>query len=402
MKSLKRHFYSWQGISHQGNKIKGQQDAVHPELLRLALQRKGFSKIKISRKNLLFDVFHNINHQDIIIFSRQMAMLLKAGIALAQALAIIGDGSKKIKMKHLMFNIKNSVEQGDALAGTLKKFPQYFNALYCSLISVGESSGSLDVMFMRVTLHKERIESLKKKAKKALFYPMTVIVVAVIVTVTLLVFVVPQFEILFHSFGAQLPLPTRVVINVSLCIQNHAGLIFLFFAFLSVGIVASYRYSRRFVSFVDQMVLRLPLVGGILRKAIIARFVQTFSVTYTAGLPLADGLYIVANVAGNNIYRQAIQQVRKEILGGQTLRYALNQSNLFPEILLQMVAVGEESGTLEAMLVKLSDIFEEEVNSRVDNLSNLLEPSIMILLGLVIGGLLVALYLPIFKLGSVI
>jgi type IV pilus assembly protein PilC len=343
-----------------------------------------------------------INTNDITRFSRQLATLLNAGITIVQALNLLARGHSKVAMQKLIQALKKHVELGRPVAEALHYYPKQFSALYCSLISIGELSGNLDYMFEQIAFYQEKSATLKRKIQKALFYPITIIGIAFLVTAAMLIFIVPQFTALFTSFGAALPPATRFIIKLSEWLQHFGWSILLFFSALFILIRWFIKRSSVFAYKVDLFILKLPLIKNILTKAIIARFTRTLATTFAAGLPLADALQATASSANNKVYSHAILRMRERLIAGQTLQRALQETRLFPQLMIQMVTVGEESGTLETMLNKIASMFESDVDHVIDNLSNLLEPVIMIILGIVIGGLIIAMYLPIFKLGSVI
>jgi type IV pilus assembly protein PilC len=357
---------------------------------------------KIRKKITWPFLTHKISTTDITRFSRQLATLLTASIPLIQALDLLKHGHNKTVMQDLIDSLKTTLEKGGSVTEALSKYPQHFNALYRNLINVGERTGELDHMFDRIASYKEKTDLLKQKIKKALFYPAAVLFVAILVTVAMLIFVVPQFIALFAGFGAQLPFATRVIVALSQFLQQHGWLLLIFIVLLSVSLRWIISRSTHFANQIDIVLLKLPLIGHILVKAIVARFTRTLATTFAAGLPLADALEAVAGATGNNLYAQATLHIRENVVTGQSLQQALQQTNLFSSLVIQMIDIGEESGTLDAMLNKVATMFEEEVERAADNFGNLLEPLIMIILGIIIGSLVIAMYLPIFKLGSVI
>lgn len=401
-KSKTVQLYCWQGKNKYGKKIKGEQEAAHMVLLKADLRKQGILVTKVYKKSKGLFLGKKINAEDIRILSRQITTMLVAGISFVQALEIIEKEQSKSIVCNLVSKIKNKIETGASIAEALKQYPKQFNSLYCSLVSAGENSGTLEVMFERVTTYQEKLNALKNKIKKALFYPAAVITVAVVVTVGLLVFVVPQFEALFNGFGAQLPAATQTIINVSRFLQEYGLIILLLFVGMILGFIFLQKRSLRFCELMDNYRLRLPLLGEVLKKSAIARFARTLATLFSAGLPLMDALNAVAGATGNRIYNKQTLDIREQVMTGQTLQFAMRQTNLFPSVVLQMIAIGEASGTLESMLNKVAAIFEEEVDYMVSNLTNLLEPLIMIILGILIGGLVIAMYLPIFKLGNVV
>ncbi len=358
--------------------------------------------MRIKKQSSLFKRGGKVTPADIALFSRQLATMLQAGIPLVQAFEIVGNGHDNPAMQKLIQSIKTDLEGGTALAEALGKHPLYFDDLYVNLVEVGEHSGSLDTLLDKVATYKEKTEAIKKKIKKALFYPAAVVVVAIIVTTILLIFVIPQFESLFKGFGADLPAFTRMVIDLSKFMQSKG----LFLLFVLVGgimaFLAAKKRSRRLREAQDRLALKLPIVGQILVKAAIARFARTLSTMFNAGVPLVEALESVAGATGNIIYENAVLQMKDEVATGQRLQRAMENTGLFPNMVIQMIAVGEESGSLDSMSAKVADFYEADVDAAVDAMSSLLEPLIMAILGILVGGLVVAMYLPIFKMGSVV
>lgn len=404
VKQNKTFTYIWEGTNKRGEKVKGEFTASSINLVKADLRRQYIvaRKIKKKSKPWLGRTSKRITQADITGFSRQMATMLASGIPLIQAFDIVSKGVTNKQMQDLLAKIKAEVESGTTFAEALKKQPVYFNELFCNLVDAGEQSGSLDIMLAKVATYKEKAESLKGKIKKAMYYPAAVIVVAFLVTAALLIFVVPQFESLFKGFGAELPAPTQMIIHLSAFFQAYWWMIF---ASIGVGIYAftkAHQRSKPFAHFIDRTLLQIPIIGGILTKAAIARFSRTLAVTFAAGLPLVDALKSVAGTTGNILYSNATLAIRDDVSTGQQLQMAMRSTRLFPNMVIQMVAIGEESGSLEKMLAKVADFYEEQVDNAVDSLSSLLEPLIMIVLGCLVGGLVIAMYLPIFKMGSVI
>lgn len=396
--------YQWEGLNRSGEATGGVIEAVNLANAKAELRKQGFvpKKIKKKRKSLFNRTNRRISSVDITVFTRQFATMLNAGIPVVQAFDIVAKGYTNERMQELIQQIKKDVNTGSTLAEALKKHPNYFNELYCNLVDAGEKSGSLDVMLSKIAAYKERTESIKKKVKKALTYPAAVLIVAILVTAGMLIFVVPQFESLFKGFGAQLPAMTRMVIHLSKLAQSY-----WFIAFgLVGGIVYSFIYAKKnspdFALKVDKFLLKIPIIGKILKNAAIARFARTLAITFAAGLPLVDALKSVSGSTGNLLFAKATTKVRDDVSIGHSLQAALNSTDIFPQMMIQMVAIGEESGALEQMLAKSADFYEEEVDAAVDSLSSLLEPFIMCILGVLVGGLVIAMYLPIFKLGSVV
>ncbi|MGH8499737.1 MAG: type II secretion system F family protein, partial [Methylococcales bacterium] len=359
-------------------------------------------KIKKKPKSLFSKGKRKIIPKDIAIFSRQLATMMSAGVPLVQAFEIIGRGHENLGMQDLILGIKADVEGGETLAEALRKRPLYFDELFCNLVHAGEQAGVLETLLHKIAEYKEKIESLKGKIKKALTYPTAVIIVAVIVTSILLIFVVPTFEELFQGFGAELPAFTKLVIAISKALQGSWYIILGILIAGFFGFRQAMRRSYKFNHFLHRLLLKIPVAGAIVHKASIARFARTLSTMSAAGVPLVEALGSVAGATGNIVYGQSVMKMREDVATGQQLQQSMRQANLFPNMVIQMVAIGEESGFMDSMLEKVADFFEEEVDNAVDNMSSLLEPMIMAVLGIVVGGLVVAMYLPIFKLGSVV
>lgn len=396
--------FQWEGVNRSGEKINGIIQAKNIAVAKIELRKQGVitKKIMKHRKPLFDNKNKKIKTLDITVFTRQLATMIQAGIPLIQAFDIVAKGQANQRMVALIELVKKDVETGTTLAEALRKHPAYFNDLFCNLVDAGEKSGSLDVMLAKIATYKEKIETIKKKIKKALTYPTAVMMIAFLVTAGLLIFVIPQFETLFKGFGADLPALTRGVIDLSALFQTYWYVIFGTFAAIIYAFIHAKNHSPTFAHTLDRYLLRMPIIGNILEKAAIARFARTLSITFAAGLPLVEALKSVAGATGNIIFSEATNKIREEISNGQPMQTAMDNTKLFPNMVVQMVAIGEESGTLEQMLSKIADFYEEEVDSAVDALSSLLEPMIMAILGIIVGGLVVAMYLPIFKLGSVV
>lgn len=397
--------FIWHGKNSSGVIISGEMKASNQMIVKAELRRQGIVVTKIKKKTKPF--FSFLHHDkivlaDIAIFTRQLSTMLSAGIPIVQALDILEKGQTSELFKSLVGQLKVDLESGLTLSNALRKHPLYFNNLYCNLVGAGEQSGTLDNMLIRLALYREKIENLKDKVKKALFYPTAVIVIALVISAGLLIFVVPKFQSVFASFGAQLPAATLVVIKLSNILQKYWWLIFGGLGLAVWQVIRLRKTSHRFARFIDDMAFRLPVIGNILHKSAIARFARTLSTTFAAGLPLIEALQAVANASGSEIYTTAILRIRDEVSGGQTIHHAMANTNLFPSMVVQMVAVGEESGSLELMLSKVAEFYEEQVDNAVNGLSSLLEPIIMVVLGTMIGGLVIAMYLPIFRMGNVV
>ena len=394
--------YQWEGMDKKGQRIKGRSVAQNEQALKNELRRQGVVATRIRKQSQAFKSAGRVKPEDIAIFSRQLATMLGAGIPLVQAFEIIGAGHEKPAMQKLVLDIKSDVEGGTSLHEALAKHPLYFDDLFVNLVEAGEQAGDLEGLLDKVATYKEKSEAVKKKVKKALFYPAAVLVVAVIVTVILLIFVIPQFEDLFKGFGADLPAFTQMVINLSRFVQANgiymavvvAGAFWVFFYFK--------KRSRKMRHFLDRMALKMPIIGPILNKAAIARYARTLSTMFAAGVPLVEALESVAGACGNIVFEDAVLKMRDEVATGQRLQRAMENTGIFPNMVVQMIAVGEESGSLDAMAGKVATFYEEDVDAAVDSMSSLLEPLIMLILGVLVGGLVIAMYLPIFKLGSVV
>lgn len=397
--------FVYEGSDRRGQKVKGEISGKNLALAKAQLRKQGISAQKVYKKraNLLAGLSKKkVTAMDIAIFSRQMATMMKAGVPLVQSFEIVADGLDNPTMKDVVMGIKVDVEGGNSLASALRKYPDYFDELFCSLVHSGEQSGSLETMLDRVAIYKEKSEALKMKINKAMKYPMTVVVVALIVTVILLLKVVPVFQDLFKGFGAELPAFTLFVIGLSAWMQKWW---FVFIAGIVgsvMGLKEAKKRSTAFANWLDRLVLKLPIVGDLAYKSTVARYCRTLSTTFAAGVPLIDALVSCAGAAGNVVYRDAILRIRDDVATGQQLGFAMRQTGIFPSMALQMVSIGEESGALDAMLEKVATYFEAEVDNAVDGLTAMMEPLIMAVLGVLIGGLIIAMYLPIFQLGSVV
>ncbi len=403
IRSIKRDVaFQWEGMDKKGQRIKGRSVAQNELALKSELRRQGVVATRIKKQSQAFKSGGRVKPEDIAIFSRQLATMLGAGIPLVQAFEIIGSGHDKPAMQKLVLEIKSDVEGGTSLHEALAKHPLYFDDLFVNLVEAGEQAGALEGLLEKVATYKEKSEAVKKKVKKALFYPAAVLVVAVIVTVILLVFVIPQFEDLFKGFGADLPAFTQMVINLSKFVQSEG--VFIAIVLGAAGWVFVYfkKRSRKMRHFLDRAILKMPIIGPILNKAAIARYARTLSTMFAAGVPLVEALESVAGACGNIVYEDGVMKMRDEVATGQRLQRAMENTGLFPNMVVQMIAVGEESGSLDTMAAKVATFYEEDVDAAVDSMSSLLEPLIMLILGVLVGGLVIAMYLPIFKLGSVV
>ncbi len=395
--------FLWEGTDRKGKKIKGKSMAANEAAVRADLRRQGVVPSKIRKQSKgLFSGAAAITTTDIAIFSRQLATMLSAGIPLVQAFDIVGSGHENASMQKLIMAIKAEVEGGSSLAESLAKHPLYFDDLFVNLVEAGEQAGALETLLDKIATYKEKTEAIKKKIKKALTYPAAVLVVAFVVTIILLIFVIPAFEDLFKGFGADLPAFTRMIIDLSEFVRDKGWML----AIAAGGAVSAFFYfhkrSRAMRHFLDRLALKAPIIGPIIQKAAIARYARTLSTMFSAGVPLVEALESVSGATGNIVYEVGVLRMKDEVATGQRLQQAMENTDLFPNMVIQMIAVGEEAGSLDEMSSKVADFYEEDVDNAVDNLSSLLEPMIMSILGVLVGGLVIAMYLPIFKMGSVI
>jgi type IV pilus assembly protein PilC len=395
--------FTYEGVDRQGKKIKGEASGKGVALVRAELRKQGINAKKVVKKREInLGGKKKIKPMDIAIFTRQMATMMKAGVPLVQAFEIVADGLDNPSMKDVVLKIKADVEGGNNFAGALHKHPALFDDLYCSLVDAGEQSGALETMLDRVALYKEKSEALKQKIKKAMKYPIAVICVAVIVTAILLIKVVPTFQELFQGFGAELPAFTQFVIGLSESLQANFFFIVISLVVIAIAFSETRKRSERFRNGIDRTLLKLPVIGDITFKSTIARYARTLATTFAAGVPLIDALDACAGATGNVVYRRAVLQVKEDVSTGQQLQFAMRSTGVFPAMALQMTAIGEESGALDAMLEKVAIYYEDEVDNAVDGLTSMMEPLIMAVLGVLIGGLIIAMYLPIFQLGQVV
>ena len=396
--------YVWTGSDKNGRQSQGEVNAQSAAIAKAQLRKQGIKAKSVKKKSKPLFSFGSkpIKPADIALFARQMATMMKAGVPLVQSFDIVAEGLDNRNMRDLVITIKNDVASGGGLAASLAKHPKYFDELFCSLVSSGEESGTLEVMLDRVATYKEKTEALKAKIKKALTYPMFVVVIAIVVTGILLVKVVPQFAETFQGFGADLPAFTLFVLGISNVMQDWWFIVLAILVAAGWGFSQAKRRSKAFADRIDAIALRLPVVGGIVHDAVIARFSRTLSTTFAAGVPLVEALESTAGAAGNAVFAAAIRQIRDDVTAGTSLYHAIRSTGLFPSMLLQMTSIGEESGALDDMLAKVADQYEANVDNAVDGLSALMEPMIMSILGVLVGGLMIAMYLPIFMLGSVI
>jgi type IV pilus assembly protein PilC len=400
--TVKEFPFVWEGKDRKGNVVKGRSLATNEQNVRNDLRRQGIAvnKVKKERKGLKGE--GKVKPEDIALFSRQLSTMLTAGIPMVQAFEIIGVGAEKPAVQKLVLAIKGDLETGNALHQALAKHPLYFNDLYVNLVEAGEHAGALEAVLDKIATYQEKTEALKKKIKKALFYPAAVLAVAVVVTVILLIFVIPSFEALFKGFGADLPAFTQFVINMSRWMQDNGWGLAITLGIAVWAFFYFYKRSRPMRQFLDRISLGIPVIGPILRKGAIARFARTLSTMFAAGVPLVEAMRSVAGATGNILYQDAVMKMRDEVSTGVRLQRAMENTGLFPNMVIQMIAVGEESGALDEMSGKVATFYEADVDNAVDSMSSLLEPLIMAILGVLVGGLVIAMYLPIFKLGSVV
>jgi type IV pilus assembly protein PilC len=402
-KAEKAYVFSWEGTDRRGTKVKGETRASNITIVRADLRRQGVNATRVKKKaQSILGRGKKITAGDIAIFSRQLSTMMAAGVPLVQSFDIVGRGHDNPSMQDLILAIKQDIESGTQMAEALAKHPLYFDDLFCNLVAAGEQAGVLDILLDKIANYKEKTESIKGKIKKALFYPTAVIIVAIIVTVVILLFVIPQFKTLFTSFGADLPAFTLMVIGLSDTLRQWWWVVFIAIAGIVWGLGTLFKRSRKFRELVDRGMLKIPIIGMILNKAALARFARTLSTMFAAGVPLVEALESVSGATGNVVYQEAVLKMREEVATGQSLQLAMRQRNLFPHIVVQMTAIGEESGALDDMLAKVADFYEEQVDNAVDSLSSLMEPMIMVVIGGLVGSLVVAMYLPIFKLAAVV
>ncbi|HEX4942902.1 MAG TPA: type II secretion system F family protein [Usitatibacteraceae bacterium] len=399
-KDVKLNNYSWSGKDKNGKVVKGEVRAGGENVVMATLRRQGIqvsSVKKVSRRG-----GSKITDKDITIFTRQLAVMMKAGVPLLQAFDIVGKGHSNPSVGKLLLDIKTEVETGSSLSAAFRKYPQHFDALFCNLVGAGEQAGILDSLLERLATYKEKILAIKGKIKSALFYPVSIIVVAIVITAVIMIFVIPTFKDLFKGFGADLPMPTQVVMAMS---DFFVAYWYIIFGVMFGGawfLNYTYKRSTKMQNGMDRLILRIPVFGEVVRKASIARWCRTLSTMFAAGVPLVESLDSVAGAAGNYVYYEATKRIQAEVSSGTGLTVAMQNTNVFPSMVLQMTAIGEESGALDAMLAKVADFFEAEVDDAVDALASLMEPLIMVVLGGLIGGMVVAMYLPIFKMGQAI
>ena len=402
-KPLQNSTFVWEGTDRKGAKVKGEISGLNPNLVKAQLRKQGINPLKVKKKaGSLLGKGKAIKPMDIALFTRQMATMMKSGVPLLQSFDIIADGVENQNMRALVLEVKQDVAAGNSLAASLRRRPKYFDDLYCNLVESGEQAGALETLLDRIATYKEKTEALKAKVKKAMTYPIAVLVVALVVTAILLVKVVPQFESLFKGFGAELPAFTQMVVHLSEFMQKW-WLIGLVGLVAIVALIKSiHKSSEKFRDAVDRGMLKLPLVGEITYKSAVARYARTLSTTFAAGVPLVEALDSVAGAAGNVVFRNAVNRIKQDVSTGMQLNFSMRASGVFPAMAVQMTSIGEESGALDTMLDKTAEYYEAEVDNMVDNLTTLMEPMIMAVLGVLVGGLIIAMYLPIFQMGAVV
>jgi type IV pilus assembly protein PilC len=396
--------YVWVGLDKRGTRMKGEMTTKTASLVKAELRRQGINpqSVKAKPKPLFGKTGSTIKTRDISVFSRQLATMMAAGVPMVQGFEIVAGGQSNPRVKDMLIDIKTEIEGGSALNEALGKYPVQFDELYRNLVKAGESAGVLDTVLDTIANYQENIEAIKGKIKKAMFYPAMVLSVAVVVSAILLIFVIPQFEEVFKSFGADLPAFTQMLVSLSRFMVSYWWVMLLGFVGTIFSIVTLYKRSDKFAHFVGRALLKIPVIGEILRQSAMARFARTLGVTFRAGVPLVEALESVAGATGSVVYNEAVKRIREDVAVGHQLQLAIRQTGLFPNMVVQMVSIGEESGALDAMLFKIAEFYEQEVNNAVDALASLLEPFIMVIIGVIVGGMVIGMYLPIFKLGAVV
>jgi type IV pilus assembly protein PilC len=403
VKAIKTSTFSWEGTDKKGNKLKGETGGQSPLLVKAQLRKQGINATKVRKKSVsIFSAGKKIKPMDIALFARQMATMMKAGVPLLQSFEIIGEGLDNPNMRKLVDDIKQHVAAGNSFAAALRTRPLYFDDLFCNLVDAGEQAGALENLLDRVATYKEKTEALKAKIKKAMNYPIAVVIVAVIVTCILLIKVVPQFQTVFSSFGADLPAFTLFVIGISEGLQEHWYIFIAGIAGTIYGVSETKKRSERFRNWLDRVALKAPVVGDIIYKSSVARYARTLATTFAAGVPLVEALDSVAGATGNIVFKNAVNKIKQDVTSGMQLNFSMRSTGVFPSMAIQMTAIGEESGALDTMLDKVASYYEAEVDNSVDGLTSLMEPIIMSVLGVLVGGLIIAMYLPIFQLGNVV
>ncbi len=397
---VKEFTFLWEGTNREGKLVRGEMRAASTTVVSSTLRRQGVSTKKIKKQRV--GSGKKITDKDIALFTRQLATMMKAGVPLLQSFDIVGRGHSNPSVGKLLLDIKAEVETGSSLSQAFKKYPLYFDALFCNLVSAGEQAGILDTLLDRLATYKEKILAIKSKIKSALFYPIAVLVVAFVITAVIMIFVIPAFKEVFTSFGADLPTPTLIVMGISDFFVAWWWAIFGIIGGAIYSFLEAWKRSEKVQFIMDRLLLRMPIFGDMVRKSVIARWTRTLATMFAAGVPLVESLESVGGAAGNIVYKIATRQIQSEVSSGTSLTAAMQNANIFPNMVTQMVAIGEESGALDSMLSKVADFFEAEVDDAVDAMSSLMEPLIMVVLGTLIGGMVVAMYLPIFKIGAVV
>jgi type IV pilus assembly protein PilC len=398
--SIKEHTFIWEGKNRDGKRVGGEMRAATELVVRTNLRRQGITSTRITK--LTFKSGKRITEKDITLFTRQLATMMRSGVPLLQAFEIVGGGHANPSVGKLLLDVKSEVETGNSLSAAFRKYPLYFDTLFCNLVAAGEQGGILDSLLERLAAYKEKMLSIKSKIKSALFYPIAVIVVAIIVTVIIMLFVIPAFKKIFADFGAELPLPTQIVIAMSDYFVDFWYILIPVPVFALWFFFYTWKRSEKMQAVMDRFLLRVPLFGELIRKSVIARWNRTLSTMFAAGVPLVESLDSVGGASGNHVYKIATNRIRDSVSTGMSLTTAVQSTNLFPNMVSQMIAIGEESGSLDSMLGKIADFYEQELDDAIAALSSLMEPIIMVVLGVLIGGMVIAMYMPIFKLGSVV
>ena len=396
------HLFSWDGTDAKGEKQKGELQALSLNLDKAQLRRQGITPNKVRRKTRPpFGIGEKqVTTKDITLFTRQLSTMIRAGVPIVQSLNIVAEGLENPAMQKVIVTIRNEVADGNMLSMGLRKQGKYFDKLFCNLVEAGEHAGALEVMLDRVAIYKEKTDRLKAKMKKALYYPISVLTIGLVVMLILLLKVVPQFESLFKGFNAELPTVTQVVIDMSVFVENYWWIIITLLVSFPLALISAYNKSEKIAYKIDAISLKLPVIGGIIKKSAIARFTRTLATSFSAGVPLVESLASSAGATGNRVYTRAVFQVRDSIATGQQLNFALKTTHKFPAMVTQMIAIGEESGSLDTMLDKVAEFYEQEVDDAVEGMTTLMEPMVMSILGIMVGGMVLAMYLPIFQMGS--
>ncbi len=403
-KTDRRKLYEWEGRNKRNSKVSGQMKAESSAVLKSILKEQNIQPLKVKeiREQTLFKRKKKVSPKEVTIFTRQLATMIKAGVPLVKAFDIVAEGLENESLKEIVNDIKNEISSGTPFSAALRKHPKHFDDLFCNLVKAGEQSGALEEMFDSIAIYKEKTEKIKAKIKKALSYPTIVLVVSFAITILLLLKVVPQFQNMFDNFGGKLPAFTQMVVDLSHFVQNYWAMIMAVIFMVGYGFLYLKRNSKIFNQKLDLFLLKIPVFGKIIKNAAISRYTRTLATTFKSGVSLVEGLEYAAGASGNYKYYEGIMRIKEDVTTGQQLNFAMQNSALFPPMVSQMTAIGEESGSLEDMLFKSANLFEDEVDNSIDGLTSLMEPLIMVVLGVIIGGLLIAMYLPIFSMGSVV